>query len=419
MIGWLPVVAWAIGAYDLDGVTTTHPDPDLTRSEYRIAAGASSLNRFSITRVRRSHWRLQDSPRMPESAREPEGNTPGQDSSGYHEEMAPVILLSPFLLPGSFYEITETGAYAQSVAGKLAKDGYDVWLVDERRTALAPGACEQGAADCSVMAEWDFNTLSDDGLLAMAIVKAFHPLRRPVVGGFSAGANSALAVVNRAPHAASGLFLYEGTFFTTDASIVSHNRPICQTLNAAIDAGQYYDPSAQIYSSVLRLAASDPDGLSPIPGFPSGTTNRLAMFYVFSTPPPAGALSPTAGFIRCLADLSAQQFTYTNPLRLFQAGPKFDNYASLAVVRDLACGLAGVDNSHVDHLQAFRGDLLVFVEGTGFGPAMFDTAQLFNHARSVTIEHHPEFGEADPYFHSQWQEVFYAPLKSWLDNVAF
>jgi pimeloyl-ACP methyl ester carboxylesterase len=393
MMGWLPLLAWAVGNYGLDDVTTTHPNPDITRVEYRISAGPSALNRFSITRVQRNARRPQQS--------------------------APVILFSPFLLPGSFYEITETGDYAQSAAGRLAEDGYDVWLVDQRRTGLQPGACEQGTADCSVMADWDFSTLSDDGLLALSIVKTLHPSQKPVVGGFSAGANTALAVVNRAPHAISGVFLYEGSFFTEDASIIAHNAPICQQLEAALEAGQFYDPGAQIYGPILGLAATDPNGLSPIPIFPPGTTNQLALLYVFSTPPPAGALSPTAGFVRCIADFSTQSFVYTNPARLFQTGQKFDVYASLAATRDLACGLAGSDRRHVDHLSAFHGNLLVFVEGTGFGPAMFDTAALFTHAKSVTIDQHPELGEADPYFHVAWQEVFYAPLKQWLDGVAF
>jgi pimeloyl-ACP methyl ester carboxylesterase len=330
-----------------------------------------------------------------------------------------VVLLSPFLLPGSFYEVTETGSYLGSAAGKLATDGYDVWLVDQRRTGVAPGTCEQGSADCSVMAEWDFDTLSSDGLLALTMARALHPTMKPVVGGFSAGANAALALVNRVPHDVSGAFLYEGTFHTLDSTIAQHNLPICGQLEAALDAGVVYDPGAQVYGPVLGLAAMAPQGLSPIPIFPPGTTNQQAMLYVFSAPPPAGALSPTPGFVRCIADFATQEFVYTNPARLFQVGPKFDNYASLAAMRDLACGLAGLDERHIDNVDAFHGDVLMFVEGTGFGQAMFDTADLFTRARSVTLEHHPEWGEADPYFHVAWQQAFYEPLKDWLDSVEF
>jgi pimeloyl-ACP methyl ester carboxylesterase len=391
MMGWLQILALLSGNYELSDVVVTSPTDGISRVEYRIAASASKLDEFAITHVQRKSGCLQSKP--------------------------PVILLSPFLLPGSFYEISDSGNYRLSTAGKLAQDGYDVWLVDQRRSKLSPLACEQGTADCSVMANWDFNALSDDGLLTLAFVRALHPGKKPVVGGFSAGANAAIAVVNRAPSEVAGTFLYEGSFSTEDPAIRAHNEPICANLEAALDAGQYYDGSAQMYGLVLQLAATDPDGPSPIPAFPPGTTNQMAMLYVFSSPPPAGSLSPTPGFVRCIADFSTQRFVYTNPARLFQLRTKFDNYAPLAAMRDLACGLAGVDTSHVDHLAAFKGDLLVFVEGTGFGQAMFDMASRFTSAHRVTIEHHPELGEADPYFHYDWQQVFYRPFKAWLDDV--
>src|SRR5882724_10815086 len=110
-------------AYDLLSANVTHPHPSLERVEYRVEVGHQQLNRFSITHVSKEHG----------------GNA------------GPVLLLSPFLLPGQFYEISETGDYAKSAAGELAKAGYDVWLVDQRRTGLAPGSCESGT-DCSAMA---------------------------------------------------------------------------------------------------------------------------------------------------------------------------------------------------------------------------------------------------------------------------
>jgi hypothetical protein len=88
-------------------------------------------------------------------------------------------------------------------------------------------------------------------------------------------------------------------------------------------------------------------------------------------------------------------------------------------MRDLACGLAGLDDHHFNRVGSFRGDVLTFVEGTGFGQAMFDTVALFEQASHITIEHHPEWGEADPYFHTAWQTAFYAPLKNWLTSVDF
>jgi pimeloyl-ACP methyl ester carboxylesterase len=378
----------AFGAYDIRSADITHPDPALERVVYEVEVGHEVLNRFAITHVSREH--------------------------GAH--IGPLLLLSPFLLPGQFYEISGTGQYGESAAAQLAKAGFDVWLVDQRRTGLPAGSCESGT-DCSAMAGWSFQAYSEDALFALSLLKAFNPRQKPVLGGFSAGSNAALATVNRAPDEFAGLFLYEGTFFTRDPAIISHNDPLCTTLQGAIAGGAVFDTSAAVPGQVLRLALADPSGVSPLPFFPSGTSNEQAMFFVFGSPPPSGALSPTAGFIRTIVDFQAQRFVYTNEARLKLVGPLFDSYASLAALRDLSCGLAGRDDTYYRNVGRFRGDLLVFVEGTGFGPAMFDTASLFDHARRVNIDHHPELGEADPYFGFGWKQTFLKPLEEWLKRT--
>jgi len=378
----------AFGAYDVLSANVTHPHPSLDRVVYQVEVDHHALDRFAITHV--------------------------SATRGGHA--GPVLLLSPFLLPGQFYEISETGEYVKSAAGELAKAGYDVWLVDQRRTRLPVGACESGA-DCSAMAHWDFDTYTQDALFALSLLKSFNPHRKPVLGGFSAGSNAALATVNRAPREFAGVFLYEGTFYTEDPLIAAHNDAICGSLETAIAGGGWYDPSSAVLGTVLQLAQANPSGLTPISAFPPGTTNQQSMFYVFGSPPPVGALSPTPGFVRNLVDFSTQQFVYTNAQRLQLVGPMFDNYGSLAALRDLACGLAGRDDSHYRNVGAFRGDVLVYVEGSGFGPAMFDTVSLFDHAAHINIEHHPELGEADPYFGFNWKQTFLKPLQSWLKRT--
>jgi pimeloyl-ACP methyl ester carboxylesterase len=391
---FLPVALFAacsldpFASYEVLSASVTHPHASLERVEYRVEVDHKSLNRFSITHISKKH-----------------GANAG-----------PVLLLSPFSLPGQFYEISETGDYIKSAAGELAKTGYDVWLVDQRRTGLAPGSCESGT-DCSAMAGWNFDAYSEDALFAVSLIKDFNPHKKPVVGGFSAGANAALATLNRAPDKFAGAFIYEGTFYTEDPDIAAHNDAICTTLQGAIGAGALFDPSTTVLGQVLQLAHASPTGASPFPFFPPGTTNQQSMFYVFGTPPPAGALAPTAGFIRNLVDFSTQEFIYTNEQRLQLVGPLFDNYGSLAALRDLSCGLAGRDDSYYDNLGEFDGNVLMYVEGTGFGPAMFDTAALFTDAARMDIEYHPELGEADPYFGFGWKTTFLKPLQAWLKRT--
>jgi pimeloyl-ACP methyl ester carboxylesterase len=384
MLGWLGFLAGSVfGAYDIASVEVTRPHPSLERVVYEVDAGDSPLDRFSIIHV----------------SKRGAGRGCGE----------PVILFSPFTFPGEFYEISESGRFAKSAAGELAMAGHDVWLVDQRRTELPPGACESGAADCSVMADWGFDTLSNDGLFALSLVRSQHPGARPVIGGFSAGANTAMALVNRAPHAFSGVFLYEGTFYTEDAEIAAHNDAICSNLEGALAAGSTYDPSIAVLGLALRGAAADPQGAFPLPIFPRARPT--------SSPccsPSAPRLPRAPSFVRVVADFETQSLVYSDESRLELVGPLFDNYGAIAGIRDLACGLSGRDTSHYSNLSAFRGDVLIYVEGTGFGPAMFDTAGLFDRAASVTIDHNPELGEADVYFNVHWKQTFLGPFTRWL-----
>ena len=390
MLDWVWLLAFGMQpGYDLVSVDVTHPHQRLTRVEYVVQEGDSPLNRFSITHVSRRAG---------------------------HARGAPLVLLSPFSLPGAFYEVSETSHYEDSLAGRLASSRHDVWLVDQRRSGLEPGDCESGAVDCSPMLEWNTDTYVSDALLASHWAHWLSGGKKPVIGGFSAGANNAIATVNRAPHRFSGLFAYEGSFYSEDPVIIDHNAGACNLLEDMLAAGVGYDPTMFVIRTVVNLAAVDPSGLSPIPVFPPGTTNQQALLYVFSAPPPPGALSPTPNFVRMLADFGTQEFVYSDQDRLSLVGPLFDNYASVPALRDLACGLAGEDDQYYDNLDAFRGDVLMFLGGTGFGQSMYDTASLLTRARSVTINDHPEFGEADMYFHDDWEHEFYEPLVEWLDD---
>ena len=119
--------------------------------------------------------------------------------------------------------------------------------------------------------------------------------------------------------------------------------------------------------------------------------------------------------MRDIVDFATQRFVYANEQRLELVGPLFDTYGSLPSLRDLACGLAGRDDQYVRNVGSFRGRLLVYVEGTGFGPAMYDTAALFDHASNVQIDANPALGDSDPYFAFKWEHYFLEPLEEWLE----
>jgi hypothetical protein len=64
----------------------------------------------------------------------------------------------------------------------------------------------------------------------------------------------------------------------------------------------------------------------------------------------------------------------------------------------------------------FRGDVLVYAEGFGFGQMMIDTANLMTRAQ-VTIDYHAEFGESDRYYNTHWVDNAVTPLVQWLRTV--
>lgn len=389
MLDWVWLLAFGIQpGYNVVSVDVTHPHQRLRRVEYVVQAGNSSLNRFSVKHIRRRDGKVRG---------------------------APLVLLSPFTLPGAFYEVSENGHYEDSLAGRLADSKHDIWLVDQRRSRLEPGQCESGAVDCSPMLQWNTDAYVSDALLVSTFAHLLSG-KKPVIGGFSAGASNAIAAVNRAPQRFSGLFAYEGTFYSDDPVVIEHNEGACAQLQDLLASGVGYDPTTGLIRLAVTLATADPNGLSPIPVFPPGTTNQQALLFVFSAPPPPGALSPTPNFVRNLGDFSTFEFIYANQDRLELVGPMFDNYASVPALRDLACGLTGEDDQYYDNLDKFRGDVLMFFGGTGFGQSMHDTAALMTRARSITIEERPEFGEADAYFHHDWEHEFYEPLVDWLDG---
>lgn len=373
--------------YRIAQVVSTSPDPELARTDYQIERGSQALNRFHVLRVRETATR--------------------------HPPSSPVMLLSPFGFPAQYWELTKLGSYRDSFAARLALSGYDVWLVDSRSASVAPGGCETGAVDCSAMADWGVELAVDDAMFVHDLVRRAHPAKRPVIGGFSGGSSTAIAAVDREPRSFAGLFIWEGTLYTADPAIRARNAAFCQQDEARLATGAFFDASVQGFRTLFALASSSPGTPSPIPVFPPGTTNLQALVFALSVPDPTNPLNFTDTFIRLVGDPGTGSFTYADTNRLFQLAPLIANYAPVRFIRDSHCAIGGSDASHTDGLGAFRGDLLVYAEGRGFGQMMIDTANLMPHAR-VTVDSHAEFGESDPYFHRDWVSVAVDPLVDWL-----
>jgi hypothetical protein len=119
-----------------------------------------------------------------------------------------------------------------------------------------------------------------------------------------------------------------------------------------------------------------------------------------------------------VGDPFAGTLAFSDVQRLLLMGPLVGTYAPIRFIRDSHCAMGGLETQYTDELDAFRGDVLVYAAGLGFGQMMIDTADLMTDAR-VTLQHRPEFGESDFYFHRDWPTVTVRPLLRWLRKVHF
>ncbi len=382
-----PALAGGVDAFSRKVIdeTLSTPVAEIERRVLTIQEGKNSFNRFQVVHLK-----------------------PAVEAN-----QAPVILLAPFGFPAEFWEQSDDGSYLDAFAPQLALTGRDVWLVDSRLAQADPGECESGAVDCSPMEGWGMDTAVSDALFVTHLARTGCG-KKPVIGGLSGGSATALAAVNARPRRFSGLFLWEGTLLSDDPSILARNAAFCQDDEDALSAGIFYDGSVQIFKTLFALAATDPEGLSPIPAFPPGTTNLQALLFALSFPDPNNPLNFTESFVRFVGDPFSATLQFSDIDRVVNLGSLTGNYAPIAFIRDSHCSMGGVETKFTNRLHRFRGDVLVFAEGRGFNTMMLDTAARFTRA-DVTIDYQPTFGESDRFFNVDWETVALDPFLDWLN----
>ena len=195
-----------------------------------------------------------------------------------------------------------------SIAGNLAKEGLDVYIYSPPQSFFAPGYCNSN--DCSIMAGWGMaGAPRRPGLHSPPGQATSSGDRKPIIAGLSLGGMTALAAVNQNPHAYSGMVDLDGIL------LHRRRRPRRRAtsrvrLRTAIAAGQVCStdqlglrPSRRF----SQLSLADPNGLSPVPGFPPGTTNRGVHAGAGSCPRPAHRpRSFPSGFLLAAGDVATQ-----------------------------------------------------------------------------------------------------------------
>lgn len=358
-------------------------------TETIVQEGELPINRFVVSRIRRQHGRIKGA-----------------------------VLLLPSLGNGfDSYLIDQNNNITRSFAGVLARQGYDVWGYSPRETLIQEGDC-MGGLDCTPMLSWSIQTIVNDAAYIRASIEEAWPGERPVIGGFSLGAQSAIAVVNQSPDEYAGLLAWEGSSITDDLGIQAHNQVFCGAYTGLVGAGIPTEetlPFVKMLAILAEMAPNDPYSL-PV-GLPPGLTNHQAFVFILSQPNPV-APSARPGFITAAGDFIEDEFFFADEDRLFAAIEVFHDVTANRVSQDLYCTRAGVETSYTDNLANFTKPLMVIKAGQGFGSIMDDLPGKVG-STSVTFLENEEFAHVDHLTSPRHWQALELPVLLWLKKKVF
>lgn len=359
---------------------------DLNKTVSTVQVGNNPLNRFFMTQVVKP---------LPDQA------------------LKGAILLLPPLGSGfQNYEVGENGDYNNSFVAFFARRNFAVFGYSQRVQGLAAGSCESGAIDCSPMEFWGLQAIVDDVEFIRDQIELQYPGIETIVGGLSMGSIASMAMLNAHPNDYAGAILIEGTIYDTDATVQAINANFCADLEALLAGGVFYDgqsgPAIKFLSQLAQVAPNVP---TIFPGFPPGTTNHQAFVLALSAPP-LSPLSPRPGYFNLAGSFVEDRFFFANESLVHANLAGFVNYATIASMRDLNCGLAG-ETTFTNNLDNFTGPVIMFAAGHGFGTAMADTANLMTSA-DVTMNFNEDYGHVDYMFSLNHRQELEHSILSWL-----
>jgi len=323
-----------------------------------------------------------------------------------------ILILPPLGSGFQNYEVGEHGDYNNSFVAFLARRNYDVWGLSQRAQELVAGTCESGAADCSAMAEWGLATLLNDVNFIRQQIELVHPGEKPIVAGLSLGSILSLATLNAQPNDYKGAILIDGTIYDEDPAVQAINANFCAFADNLLANGVFYDgQGAPGFKLLSQLAQMDPNGLTPLPGFPPETTNHRVFVGALSDPP-LSPLTPRPGFYNLAGSVAEDRFFFANEALVYANVAQFIDYTAIRTLRDMSCGLAGV-RTFTGNLHNFTGPVIMFAGGHGFGTGMIDTAQVMTSA-TVTLYYNGVYGHVDYMFSTNHLRELEHPILNWL-----
>ncbi len=387
----LPGATLASGPYQILG-TAVSQTGDLVRTEMTIQVGTHPLDQFKFIRLAKE--------------------LPPQHLKGA------ILFLPPLGLSFSFYEQRDReSAVGTSIAEFFALRRYDVYGYSPRFEGIPAGTCEAGVLDCSVMGNWDLQSVVDDIAFVRSQIELLHPGVPVVTGGASLGGILAIATVNAHPDDYAGIFPWEGMLTSADPVVTGMNQGYCAALQAQVAGGQVFDGiGVNVFRQVTQFARLTPQGLTPIRLFPPFLTNHQVLILTLSVPTPGPITMPVPDYVQMNGSFAEDRLFFASEPRLYENISRFNQYVPNALVRDISCALAGVDTQHVDQLGDFTGSVLMIGGGRGFGAYMDDQfAQFPTSDKTLLLE--PEFGHIDHFMTERHREFVELPLLNWLRHV--
>lgn len=361
------------------------------RTDWTVQVGDNPVNRFTMHRLTRA--------------------------GGDPRPRAALVLLPPLGNGFSFFEVDENGDYDRSFAAFFAGRDFEVWGYSPRTTGLQAGVCESGALDCSPMAHWGIEIVVEDAAFLRGFLASVSGGGLPVfVGGYSLGGMTTIATMNAHPNDYAGALVLEGGLYSQDPVILALNAGFCTALEAQLAAGQIFDDTTLPgIRGIVELAAADPHGPTPLPGFPPGTTNHQVMVFLLAVPQ-AGPLWPTPDFVRCAGSVPEDRFFFSTDARVIAHSVLFNDYVDNLSIRDVSCSLGG-ERTFTGNLGAWTAPVYLMGGGLGFLAQEVDMTHVLGTA-DVTRNFVPAFGHADHWFSADHRQLLELDILRWLESHA-
>jgi hypothetical protein len=359
------------------------------------------------------------------------------DEIGVHrvvKEIAPNVPAraskAVFLAHGDIWNFR--GAFlsgSQSLPVFLAQNGVDVWGIDFRWT-LVPAT----VTDFSFMQGWDLQQDARDLGVALGIARVTRAVTGSGFGkidllGWSRGGQISYAYLNGESQLPRGLrqvngFIPVDIFFKTDDQRL--RQAACDRVIAAQNV-PVQDITGTLFQALGGLALADPNGASPIPLFPTGTTNRQAALI-------AGALTfsifepvPSYHFVGGTFDASNAPtgLLYTASSTFFGFELGASPFEPSQVLKDgdtVVCDQADVPFD--DHLEDITVPVLYVGAGGGFGEFGVYSTSLLGSTDVTTLivnkvpaaQRVIDYGHADLFLASDAQALVWQPILSWIQT---